>query len=81
VDFIDLVTVPPGCSIGDHDHGDNEERYVILSGSGTMTMDGAGLAVSAGDVLVNRRFGRHGLCNTSAEELRLLVFQVSAPHD
>lgn len=79
VDFIDLVVVPPGASIGRHRHGDNVEWYVVLAGSGAMWFDGQIRMVGAGDILVNPPYGEHGLENRSAQPLHLLVFQLS--HD
>lgn len=78
VDFIDLVVVPPGSSIGTHRHGHNQEWYVILAGHGRMWFDGAWRPVQAGDTLVNPPGGEHGLHNDSDEPLQLLVFQLSA---
>ncbi|MFC4030776.1 cupin domain-containing protein [Streptomyces polygonati] len=75
VDFIDLAVLPPGTSIGVHRHKDDEETYVILAGTGTMTLDDEEFTVRAGDVVVNRAFGRHGLVNAADHDLRLLVFQ------
>ena len=39
VDFIDRVVVPPGSNIGFHRHGNNEEMYVVLKGTGLMKME------------------------------------------
>lgn len=79
VDFIDLVVVPAGATIGRHRHGNNTEWYVILQGSGGMWFGGQQRAVAAGDILVNPPFGEHGLENRSGADIRLLVFQLS--HD
>lgn len=79
VDFIDLVVVPAGASIGRHRHANNTEWYVILQGSGEMWFGGQQRAVAAGDILVNPPFGEHGLENRSGADIRLLVFQLS--HD
>lgn len=76
-EFIDLVVVPPGCTIGEHAHGADEETYVIVDGSGTMTVDGTSLVVGPGDVVVNRAGGTHGLRNTGADPLRLVVVDVA----
>jgi mannose-6-phosphate isomerase-like protein (cupin superfamily) len=77
VDFIDLVAVPPGASIGRHAHGDNTEWYLVLDGAATMWFGGQERAVGRGDILVNPPYGEHGLVNNSAGALTLLVFQVS----
>jgi mannose-6-phosphate isomerase-like protein (cupin superfamily) len=78
VDFIDLVVVPPGSAIGRHRHADNEERYVVLQGGGAMLLDGRTFRVSAGDMVTNRAFGKHGLVNDSGDDILLLVFQTSS---
>ncbi len=76
-DFVDFTIVPPGASIGIHSHAeDNEELYVILSGRAEMTLDGQTLHVAAGDVVVNRAGGCHGLINTGALPVRMVVVQV-----
>jgi mannose-6-phosphate isomerase-like protein (cupin superfamily) len=76
-DFVDLTIVLPGSSIGVHTHGPlDEEFYVIISGAGEMHLDGRTFVVGPGDVVRNRPGGTHGLRNTSAEEIRLVVIQV-----
>jgi mannose-6-phosphate isomerase-like protein (cupin superfamily) len=75
-DFLDLVVVPPGAGVGVHTHGDDEETYVIIDGEGTMHLDGAEFAVGPGDVVVNKPGGTHGLDNTGAGPLRLVVLDV-----
>jgi mannose-6-phosphate isomerase-like protein (cupin superfamily) len=75
--FIDLTIVPPGADIGTHTHADdNKEIYVIVSGCGTMLVDGRRFAVSAGDVIVNRPGGTHGFWNTGASEVRMVVIEI-----
>ncbi|BCJ66309.1 cupin domain-containing protein [Polymorphospora rubra] len=77
VAFVDLVVLPPGTSIGLHRHGDDQETYVILRGAGRMTLDGDTFDVVAGDVVVNRPYGEHGLANSGADDLHLLVFEIA----
>jgi len=75
--FIDVVAIPPGSSIGLHQHGDDEETYVVMRGKGEMTVDGAVFSVGAGDVIRNRPYGHHGLINCGDEDLQLLVFETA----
>ncbi len=76
--FIDLALVPPGGSIGRHQHADDEEEfYLVLEGSGEMWRDGETFQVTAGDLIRNRPGGAHGLRNTGTAPLRLFVFEVS----
>jgi mannose-6-phosphate isomerase-like protein (cupin superfamily) len=76
--FIIYSELPPGTSIGAHAHGNNEEVYVILEGSGTMSINGETHEVRAGDVILNRPYWSHGLENTSQAGLKILVFEVQA---
>jgi mannose-6-phosphate isomerase-like protein (cupin superfamily) len=74
--FINYAELEPGASIGVHRHGENEEVYVVLSGRGLMMVNGERRAVGPGDVILNKPGWEHGLENTSAEPLALLVFEV-----
>jgi quercetin dioxygenase-like cupin family protein len=77
VRFVDIVEIPPGSSIGIHRHGDDEETYILLGGRGTMMLDGVEVPVTAGDVVVNRPFGEHGLRNDSADSIHLVVIETA----
>lgn len=75
--FIDASIVPVGADIGIHTHElDNEEVYIVLEGVGLMHVDGQEFEVAAGDVIVNRPGGTHGLKNTGDVDLRLIVIEV-----
>ena len=76
IHFFYYPTFPPGCSIGDHTHQNDQEIYILLSGTGIMTFDGEEVPVSAGSVTVNRPYGTHGLKNTGEEDMRVLVIEV-----
>ena len=68
--------MPKGTTIGLHKHGNDEELYIILEGTGVMHVDGEDKAVTAGDIIVNKPFGVHGLENNSEEDLKILVLEV-----
>lgn len=75
--FVDLVRVPPHADIGLHTHAmDNEEMYIVVSGVGQMHVDGEEFIVCAGDVIVNRPGGSHGLTNIGETALDLVVVEV-----
>ncbi len=76
LEFIDYVRVPPGTSIGLHRHGESEEVYFVIEGAGEMTENGETFTVRKGDIVVNPKFGSHGLSNNTKEEILLLIFEV-----
>ena len=76
--LLHYTVLPPHSSIGMHTHGDDEEIYIILEGSGVMDVDGENVPVKKGDVILNRPFGTHALRNHSdSEELKLLVVEAA----
>ena len=77
LNFIDFTILPPGGHIGTHTHTmDNEEIYIIITGAGEMVTDGEKIGVNAGDVIINRPGGSHGLLNTGATDMRLVVIEI-----
>lgn len=78
--FIDYVELPPGTSIGDHEHAfEEEELYLVLSGNGVMRLGYDQFPVGPGDLVRNPPGGRHGLTNPGPATLRLFVFELSVP--
>ncbi len=76
-DFIDRQVIPPNSTVGYHKHGNNEEIYIILDGTGTMTIDSKVVRVKKGDMIKNLPFGEHGLVNDSNANIELLIIQFS----
>lgn len=76
LNFIRYVEMEPGSSIGVHRHGENEEIYVVLSGTGVMLVNDERQAVKQGDVILNKPGWEHGLENTSPMPLNIFVFEV-----
>jgi quercetin dioxygenase-like cupin family protein len=74
--FIYYLEMEPGTSIGYHQHGDNEEAYIVIEGNGLMTVNNEARQVKTGDVILNKPGWSHGLENTSDHVLKLLVFEV-----
>ena len=75
--FLDMTIVPPGGDIGLHTHTeDNEEIYIIISGTGEMVSDGEMIEVGPGDVVMNKPGGSHGLWNTGEVEMKLVVIEI-----
>lgn len=74
--FINYTTLPSGTTIGIHEHGNDEEIYIILEGQGIIKVDGEEKDVFPGDVILNKPYGEHGLRNNCKENLKILVFEV-----
>ncbi|MDR3230557.1 MAG: cupin domain-containing protein [Synergistaceae bacterium] len=67
-------TLTPGSSVGYHQHTENEELYVILSGNGTFYDDGnVSKPVGPGDMTLTLKGQSHGLANTGTEPLVFLA--------
>jgi len=73
VEFLTVLTLEPGTSIGDHAHPDTEELYLILSGEGEGVLDGDHFPVGPGDSWLVTSGHSHGLRNRPAGPLRLLA--------
>nr|WP_082680475.1 cupin domain-containing protein [Oceanivirga salmonicida] len=70
---IGWMTLKSGDSIGTHQHKDNEDAYLIISGKGIFT-DGNGNSweVGPGDMTIARPGQSHGLANPYKEDLVFL---------
>jgi len=62
----------PGSAIGYHEQHE-DEIYYVLSGTGVMTIDGKSFDVSAGTAVLTRPGSSHGLKQTGAEDLVILI--------
>ena len=71
------ITLPPGASIGYHDHTENMEIYTILSGHGTVNDNGTEKPVSKGDVVITGNGDSHSLANTGDVPLVVCAVIVS----
>ena len=77
LNFIHDDVLPPGASVGHHEHMNDEEYYYIISGKGMMVLDGEKFEVKAGDITAVFSGGSHGLENYGSEELRVIVISIS----
>ena len=71
------ATIPPGGSIGEHDHVSETEYYIILSGTGEVVDDGRAQPVGTGDVVVTGGGASHSIRNTGTEPLVFHAFIVT----
>jgi len=73
------LTLPPGASIGQHDHVTEDEVYVILRGSGLLDEGEGKKRVVAGDAVLTGRGNCHSIENDGIEELELVAFIATYP--
>jgi mannose-6-phosphate isomerase-like protein (cupin superfamily) len=76
VDFVDFTIVPPGSSIGMHEHRCTEELYFVAAGEPLVEVDGCERRLSRGDVAIVHSGQAHRLTNDRAEAVEILVIQV-----
>lgn len=73
--FLHYTVIPPGSSIGYHGHREDEEIYIILEGSGVMTVNGKTIRVEAGDITLNKPWWKHGLVNDGDQPIKAVIFE------
>ena len=66
-DMFAKVTIPPGCSIGVHEHHGNTETYHIISGEALYNDNGHEVHLSAGATTFCPDGEKHGIENPSAD--------------
>lgn len=75
--FMYYSVLAPGTSIGYHGHREDEEIYIILEGSGLMTINGKDTRVGPGDVVLNKPWWKHGLMNDGTVPIKVIVFEIN----
>jgi mannose-6-phosphate isomerase-like protein (cupin superfamily) len=65
------INLLPGASIGYHQHNNETEYFLIVSGNGMVNDNGTEKPVSAGDAIVTGNGASHSIKNTGKELLVL----------
>ncbi|MDR2479006.1 MAG: cupin domain-containing protein [Treponema sp.] len=63
------LTLQPGSSIGKHNHENETEYYIILSGSGLVNDNGTEVQVKPGDSIITGNGDFHSIANTGTVPL------------
>jgi len=66
------TTLEPGSTIGEHEHPNTEDLYLILEGRGIGVLNGERFPVGPGDLFLVKAGGSHGLINDSDGPLTFL---------
>jgi len=77
--WLDLCIVKPEAEIGIHSHHVDDELYLILKGNAVKIVNDQQANVRAGDAILLRCGGSHGLRNESDKEVHVLVIDLLAP--
>lgn len=73
VNFVHIVTLPAGTSIGYHEHPNNEEIYYVIKGEATMVCDGDTLLMKEGAIFLIKKGSGHSFENRSEKDIIALV--------
>ena len=75
-----LMTLPPGCDIGEEVHEDRDQFFRIEEGSGVIDIDGVENAVEDDIAVIVPAGARHNVRNTGDEPLQLYTIYGPPEH-
>jgi mannose-6-phosphate isomerase-like protein (cupin superfamily) len=67
------LTIPISASIGEHEHNNETEYFIILKGKGIVNDDGEEKEVLPGDVIITGNGAKHSIKNISNENLEMIA--------
>jgi len=68
-----LLTIPSGCSIGEHQHTGECEGFYVLQGEGVYTDNEETYSITPGDFVLCRDGERHAVRNEQEQDLELFI--------
>ena len=77
-DFVSVLTLDPGATVGEHLHPAEEELYLVLQGEGSGLLDGETFRVGPGDAFLCKAGHTHGLVNPGPKPLTFLAVLAKA---
>lgn len=75
-----LMTLPPGCDIGEEVHEDRDQFFRIEEGSGTITIDGKANRVEDDFAVIVPAGARHNVVNDGDVPLKLYTLYAPPEH-
>ena len=75
-----LMTLPPGCDIGEEVHDDRDQFFRIEQGEGEIRIDGVANRVEDDFAVIVPAGARHNVVNTGSEPLRLYTIYGPPEH-
>ncbi|HEY2381579.1 MAG TPA: cupin domain-containing protein [Terriglobia bacterium] len=77
--FCDLYCLKPGQDQRVHSHAESDKIYLVLRGKGVFHIAGEDRELNPGEAVIARPGQDHGVRNSAAEDLVLLVFMTPRP--
>ena len=77
--FCDLYCLKPGQDQRIHSHAESDKIYFVLQGKGSFCIAGEEKDLGRGEMVMARPGQEHGVRNSSAEDLVVLVFMTPRP--
>jgi quercetin dioxygenase-like cupin family protein len=77
--FCDLYCLKPGQDQRIHSHAESDKIYYVLRGSGSFHISGEERQLGEGEAVIARPGQNHGVKNSSADDLLILVFMIPRP--
>lgn len=71
--LIAKMIIPPGASIGEHEHINETEYYIILKGSAIVHDNDKEINVKEGDVVITSSGGKHSIKNNCDNDLEFIA--------
>jgi mannose-6-phosphate isomerase-like protein (cupin superfamily) len=75
--FLDQAILAPGSSVGYHYHDGMEESFIIVGGTGYVTIEGTSFEVTPGSVTFQGIGQPHGIFNPAEQELNFIRVAVA----
>ena len=75
-----LMTLPPGCDIGEEVHEDRDQFFRIEAGDGEIRIDGAANKVKDDFAVIVPAGARHNVINTGSKPLKLYTIYAPPEH-
>ena len=75
-----LMTLPPGCDIGEEVHEDRDQFFRIEEGEGEIHIDGVANRVEDDFAVIVPAGARHNVINTGSAPLRLYTIYAPPEH-
>jgi mannose-6-phosphate isomerase-like protein (cupin superfamily) len=75
-----LMSLPPGCDIGEEVHEDRDQFFRFEQGSGVVRIDGVDNRVEGDFAVIVPAGARHNVINTGGEPLRLYTIYGPPEH-